>query len=128
MLADYQAAGLDYGPPGAPLETIDELRLVLGLTPEIFGRILPHLTLFGPGSPSKTSADSVVAAALADLLVQERGPSAFDPPPDILVARINAIAYGANHALATRQAVSRVGQLFSQGYQLLAWSDGAVVD
>jgi general secretion pathway protein K len=32
VLADYQAAGLDYGPPGAPLETMDELGRVHGMT------------------------------------------------------------------------------------------------
>src|SRR5262245_28502086 len=30
--AAYRAAGLDYGPPGAPLESLDELGRVLGMT------------------------------------------------------------------------------------------------
>jgi general secretion pathway protein K len=42
LLAEYQAAGLDYGPPGAPLETIDELARVLGMTPTVFAAIRPE--------------------------------------------------------------------------------------
>ncbi len=62
VLADYQAAGLDYGPPGAPLETMQELGRVLGMTPAVFAVIRPHLTLFGPAQPSASTTDPVVAA------------------------------------------------------------------
>ncbi|HJU16483.1 MAG TPA: type II secretion system protein GspK, partial [Stellaceae bacterium] len=48
LLAEYQAAGRDYGPPGTPIESLTELRHVLGMTPAIFAAIRPHLTLFGP--------------------------------------------------------------------------------
>ena len=48
ILAEYRAAGLDYGPPGAPLETLDELGRVLGVTPAVLAALRPHLTLFGP--------------------------------------------------------------------------------
>src|SRR5271163_4914886 len=47
-LPEYEAAGLDYGPPVAPLETLDELGRVLGMTPATLAAIRPHLTLFGP--------------------------------------------------------------------------------
>jgi general secretion pathway protein K len=63
--ADYQAAGLDYGPPGEPLESLGELERVLGMTPAIFAGIEPHLTLFGPPQPSASTSDPVVAVALA---------------------------------------------------------------
>jgi general secretion pathway protein K len=66
VLADYRAAGLEYGPPGAPLETLDELSRVLGMTPTILAAIRPHLTLFGPPQPSVTTPDPVVATALVE--------------------------------------------------------------
>src|SRR3954454_22565534 len=47
VLAEYQAAGLDYGPPGAPLESLDELLRVRGMTPAVLAALRPHLTLFG---------------------------------------------------------------------------------
>src|SRR6266849_5130295 len=65
ILAEYRAAGLDYGPPGAPLETLDELGRVLGVTPAVLNALRPHLTLFGPPEPNPVGADPAVATALA---------------------------------------------------------------
>ena len=59
LLAEYQAAGLDYGPPGEPLETLDELGRVLGMTPAVWKQRVadaldraaalgPHLTPQNP--------------------------------------------------------------------------------
>ncbi len=80
LLAEYQAAGLDYGPPGAPIETLDELGRVLGITPAVLAAIHPHLTLFGPPQPSPASTDPFVAAALAESSQVEAAPSASQPP------------------------------------------------
>ena len=52
LVADYRAAGLDYGPPSAPFETVGELGRVLGMTPAVLMAIRPHLTLFGPPEPN----------------------------------------------------------------------------
>ncbi|MCQ8239515.1 hypothetical protein [Rhizosaccharibacter radicis] len=60
----YAAAGRDYGPPGQPFESLDELGLVLGMTPALLDRMAPHLTLFRQGDPDPGSADPVVRRAL----------------------------------------------------------------
>jgi len=73
VLADYRAAGLDYGPPGAPFETPDELGRVIGMTPATLAAIRPHLTLFGPPQPNAASTDPFVAAALAETANAETG-------------------------------------------------------
>ena len=65
LLAEYRAAGLDYGPPSGPFETLGELGRVLGMTPAVLMAIRPHLTLFGPPEPTPATTDPVVAAALA---------------------------------------------------------------
>jgi general secretion pathway protein K len=44
--ADYKAAGLDYSPRHGPFQTVDELKLVLGMTPALFARIRPALTVY----------------------------------------------------------------------------------
>jgi general secretion pathway protein K len=41
----YRMAGLIYGPPGQDFQTLDELRLVRGMTPEIYTAIKPYVTL-----------------------------------------------------------------------------------
>lgn len=43
---DYRAAGKNYGPPNAPFETVDELQRVLGVTPELYARLAPALTVY----------------------------------------------------------------------------------
>lgn len=43
---DYAAAGLHYHQRHGPFQTVDELRLVLGMTPQLFARIRPALTVY----------------------------------------------------------------------------------
>jgi len=121
LLAEYRAAGLDYGPPGEPLETLDELGRVLGMTPAVLAAIRPHLTLFGPPQPNPASADPVVAAALAESAQAAQAPVSPNQPPDILIARIAATAFGPSNARVTKSAIVRVGAMLPGGYAGLAW-------
>ena len=126
LQAEYRAAGLDYGPPGAPLETMDELGRVLGVTPTLYAALKPHLTLYGPAEP-KPGIDPIVTAALAQ--VPQLGGGAPPPAPtpqDTLTVRIIAAAVGPGNAHVTRAAVIQVGSSLPQGYAVLAW--GPAVD
>ena len=125
LLAEYAAAGLDYGPPGAPLETLDELGRVLGITPAVLAAIRPHLTLFGPPEPSTATMDPFVAAALAQAAQAAPAPSPAQPPPDVLTTRITATAFGSRDARVIRSAVVRIGAALPLGYQVLIWSNGS---
>ena len=121
-MAAYRAAGLDYGPPGEPLETLDELGRVLGMTPAVLAAIRPHLTLFGPAEPNPASADPVVTAALADMAQAAPAPVLPNqPPPDMLAVRITATASGPDNASVTRSAIVRVGAMLPGGYAVLVW-------
>lgn len=125
--AEYRAAGLDYGPPGAPLETMDELGRVLGMTPTLYAALKPHLTLYGPAEP-KPGADPVVAAAVAQLPQIGEAAAPTPTPQDVLTVRITAAAVGPGNAHVTHTAVVRVGSSLPQGYAVLAWSGGGAVD
>jgi general secretion pathway protein K len=129
VLAEYRAAGLDYGPPGAPLETLGELGRVIGMTPEVLAAIGPHLTLFGPPQPSVATTDPAVAAALA--LVQPQTAqtaSAVNPTvPDMSTVRITAAASGPGNARLVRTAIVRAGATLPNGYTVLAWGDEATL-
>ena len=48
---EYRAAGLPYRPRNGPFQSVDELKLVLGMTPELFRRVVPALTVYS-GRPS----------------------------------------------------------------------------
>jgi general secretion pathway protein K len=63
----YATAGLGYGPPGASFARLDELGLVLGMTPDVLQRLRPHLTLFTEADPDLTTTDPVVALALQSM-------------------------------------------------------------
>jgi general secretion pathway protein K len=43
---DYRAAGFAYGPRNGPFQSIDELKLVMDMTPELFRRVEPALTVY----------------------------------------------------------------------------------
>lgn len=43
---DYRAAGLSYLPRHGPFQAVDELKLVLGMTPQLFAKIRPALTVY----------------------------------------------------------------------------------
>jgi general secretion pathway protein K len=126
VVAEYRAAGLDYGPPGAPIETLGELGRVLGMTPAVLTAIRPHLTLFGPPEPNLATTDPVVAAAVAlastGPSVPQAVPQAGQTPPEAATVRITALASGPGNARVNRTAVVRLGTALPRGYAVLAWS------
>jgi len=75
--SDYRIAGLPYGAKDAPFNSVDELRLVLGMSDEIFSAIQSSLTVFsGQGGVNVQHASPLVVAAatgLDDLNVSANG-------------------------------------------------------
>jgi general secretion pathway protein K len=43
---EYRAAGYAYGPRNGPFESVEELKLVMGMTAELFDAIAPALTIY----------------------------------------------------------------------------------
>jgi general secretion pathway protein K len=120
--AAYRAAGLDYGPPGEPLETIDELGRVLGMTPAVLAAIRPHLTLFGPAQPNPLNADPIVAAAISQIQAVSQVPAPTNQAPEVpVMVRMTASALGPSNARVQRAAIIRVGAALPGGYAVLAW-------
>jgi general secretion pathway protein K len=124
--AEYRAAGLDYGPPGEPLQTLGELSRVLGMTPEILAAIRPHLTPYALAEPDLAHADPVVAAALTLLARRTTGPPRIAETDQLQMAtvRITATAYGPGNAELDRVVVARVGPTLAGGYTILARGSG----
>lgn len=61
----YEDAGKDYAPPNAPIESLDELRLVVGMTPEIFSTVRPLLSVYAQTpAPDAKSAPPAIRRAL----------------------------------------------------------------
>ena len=43
---EYRAAGYAYGPRNGPFQTLEELKLVIGMTPQLFDALAPALTVY----------------------------------------------------------------------------------
>ncbi|MEO6518111.1 MAG: type II secretion system minor pseudopilin GspK [Pseudoxanthomonas sp.] len=76
---DYAAAGLPYGAKDAPFESVAEVEQVLGMTPELYARLEPSLTLFsGRPTPDPSYAQAAVLTALgldpSEYEARRRGP------------------------------------------------------
>jgi general secretion pathway protein K len=99
---DYLAAGLNYGPPGTPFQSVDELANVLGMTPQLFDRLAPHVTVLTDGDPDLSTRDPVVARALVDSAGVADGSSGAQQIADqMLRVTVTAIGIGAARYAAT---------------------------
>jgi general secretion pathway protein K len=84
---EYRAAGRALGPTNAPFSSIEELQQVFGMTPAIYHRLAPWLTVYSyqPGiDPTIASATVLHAMPGAD-------PTVVD---DYIAARADSIAQG----------------------------------
>lgn len=118
--APYRAAGRDYAPPGAPFRRLDELGLVLGMTPALLGQVLPYLSLYAEAEPDAAAAGPVVLQAMraaAGGQVTPRARAAPNAPGAVTIVAAAATATGARF---TRRAVVllRSGET---PYQVMEW-------
>ena len=87
-LDEYKAAGRSYGPPNAPMQTLDDLGLVLGMTPAIVATVRPYLTIYTQkAAPEEQNASLVIRRAMAlaanassNRLAAPAGTTPGDPP------------------------------------------------
>jgi general secretion pathway protein K len=131
----YAAAGLSYRPRHGAFPSTDELRLVLGMTPEIFRRIAPAITVHN-GHPAfePTTAPELALRALhldrpdeVEKVLAERGAngragilSSFASLAGRSFGIEASVAIG-NHAYK-RQAIIMLTEDPQQPYLTLAWN------
>jgi general secretion pathway protein K len=122
VLADYRQTGRDYAPPGAPLESLDELGDVVGMIPATLAALRPHLSLFAPAQPNPRHADPIVAAALEVVARASAGAALLTgASAENRTVRIAVVAHGPNNAVVTRTAIVKVGPAQAGGYAIVAW-------
>jgi general secretion pathway protein K len=92
----YRTAGKSYGPRHGPFQHVNELGLVLSLTPDVVDRALPYLTVYSGqpevnvlnATPEVLAALPGVASGRIELLLAQREGA----PRDILNAQLGAAA------------------------------------
>jgi hypothetical protein len=107
---------LPYGPPGAPIESLDELGLVLRVSPGVLRSLVPYMSLYA-GPPDPATAPPVVRDALRTIGIL-RG----SEPLDTQVVQITATAIGRGQARSVRRAVIRFAPSASgRNWRVLEW-------
>jgi general secretion pathway protein K len=144
----YRAAGKPYSPRQAPFPHVNELALVLGMTPALLERALPFVTVFNgtPGIGALTAPPEVIAAlpGMTPLILKDfletratlpNDPAAIakalGPAASKATTAKNSKAYRILvrlHFPDDREAVSEVVIRMDGGsdpYQVLSWQDVA---
>ena len=98
----YRAAGRDWGPAGRPFRSVDELRLLLSMTPDLYARLAPHVSAFTQSAPGPKLADPVVARAMREASDGGLIPLSFEEPP---IWHVLAVATDRAGARFAREAV-----------------------
>ena len=118
----YRAAGFDYGPPGTPFTDLDELGMVLGMTPALLARLRPHLSVYTDTAPDPTAASVQVRRAMQNALGRQLTVSLSGPPRTVAVIAKAADGRGGRF---TRRAVLRLGRSPKDAPMLvLTWDAG----
>ena len=125
VTARYVAARREYAPPGTPFTNLDELEAVFGMTPDMLGRLRPHLTIFTDDDPDMATRDPIVAQAL--VLAGQGGTAGVEGVTGLV--SITADARGRGRAHFTVHVVVRTNaQAEGRRYEILAherfWSSG----
>ena len=144
--ADYQGAGAKVVPANAPFETVGEVSRVLGMTPAVYARIAPSVTVYSRTAginPLTASRDVLLALPNADpavvdaYLVQREDAIANNLPPPpyppaagftagaIQTWRIRAEARLFDGVTFVREAVARPSPDPARPLVVLAWIEGA---
>jgi general secretion pathway protein K len=137
--ADYSGEERPYGAKDAPFETVAELQLVLGMTPELFEKLAPHLTVYsGQGRPTEQYASAEVLQALGvdpeRALAERRRPR--QPGETGALVGVGTGTYSVDSRARLRdgrvsvlRAVVRAGNsgLPGSAYTPLRWEEGAVL-
>lgn len=117
----YRAAGRPFGPSGAPFLSMEELGAVIGMTPDVLDRLVPHLTLFTDGDPKPAFADPVVRQALAASNGGRLPGDMVDDGQNGVFAIAVTVSSGKD-ASFTRHAVVRLTRRDArQEYRIVAW-------
>lgn len=69
--AAYAAAGRDYGPRNGPFASVEELQMVLGVTPELYAKVASYVTIWsGRSSPDPNTAPLLALASVPGMDLQ----------------------------------------------------------
>lgn len=147
--SEYAAAGLTYKPANAPFQAIEELKLVLGMTPQLYAKLAPLITIYSRqgGINSQIASREVLRAipgvtdAQVDEYIQQReqarasklpvpgfAPASLYPSFGNGVVNVRAEAKGEDGNSFIREAVVMRLPNPKRFYTFLRWREGSAAD
>ena len=136
--AAYAAAGRDYGPRHGPFASIEELQMVLGMTPAVYRTVAPVVTIWsGNQSPDSNTAPPLALAAIPGMTPEQlsaiqatRLRNANDPSMALNNGTTHSIRSEATLADGTRAVLratirTQTGRSSTQPYTVLRWQEGS---
>jgi general secretion pathway protein K len=128
---DYDKAGSAVRPRGGPFQSVDELGLVMGMTPEIFARVAPALTVYShspnfdmrvaPKPALLTIPGMTEDEANRDVALRDGVPTIS--PTNVVIAAIQPAAAQEGHAYAIGAQARRGAIRFSRQAVVLLTGD-----
>lgn len=135
--ATYAAAGRNYGPRNGPFASVEELQMVLGVTPALYRTVAADVTVWsGNPSPDPNIAPPLALAAIPGMDRQQqnvvyaaRTKNANDPTMVLNNGVTHSVRSEATLADGTRAIVRatirlQAGQVGAQPYVVLRWQEG----
>ena len=116
----YRNAGLVDVPPGAPFRSLDELKAVRGMRPDLLAGLRPYLSVYTTGDPDVQDASPAVLAAIRTATGRAPAPSRSVSMPRVV--RVTATAAGPNHSRFVRRAVLAINRQGAAPISVLDWS------
>jgi general secretion pathway protein K len=147
---EYEAAGLGYRPANAAFQSIEELKLVLGMSPALYDKLAPLITIYSrqPGLNSQIASRAALRAlpGVSDAQIdeflarREAARSAKLPIPTLpspytnsfanfAITQIRVVVTAEDGARFVREAVvQRLGASPRRPYTFLRWQEGQAAD
>lgn len=116
---DYETAGLAWAPKNAPFEAVEELRQVLGITPDLYNRVEPSVTVYSFGS----AINQDVASEQLTETFRQAGIDSFVNTPGPAYS-IRAEARRESGAVFVRGAVVQLVRELNDPVRFLVWRQG----
>ena len=115
----YMRAGMTYRPPQAPFQSVEELGLVLGMTPTLLERLRPHLSIYNADAVNPLLADAIVGEALREEDGPPRRQQSTSPMPRNVA--ITAVVVTLSATISRRAEVRLNSPKDGPPFMILSW-------
>jgi general secretion pathway protein K len=121
----YRLANLPYGPPDQPFQSIDEMGLVPGMSPNVLARLEPYLSVYQAGNPqdAATVPSEQDVQTDAAMLGRRSGLIGYTSPDQLVLIRVTAaVASGAQFVRSVVVRLPAKPTAGERGWQVLTWN------